>query len=131
MEEVREIYRDKGFEGELLEQVVAKITEDKDRWVDVMMKDELEMIKDDKSPVFIGGVTFISFLLIGLIPMLIYVIDFANPISGNLFLYTSILTGIGFLIVGLLKSFPSENCLVKSTMGEVRGFSICHPMVNK
>lgn len=113
VEEVREIYRDKGFEGELLEQVVAKITEDKDRWVDVMMKDELEMIKDDKSPVLIGAVTFISFLLIGFIPMLIYVIDFTNPISGNLFLYASILTGMGFLIVGLLKSFVNHTSRLK------------------
>ncbi len=116
VEEVREIYVAKGFEGELLEQVVAKICEDKDRWVDVMMKDELEMIKDDKSPVMIGGVTFLSFLLIGLIPMLVYVTDFINPIEGNLFLYASILTGFGFLIVGLLKSYVNHTSWLKGVL---------------
>ena len=61
IEEVREIYRNKGFEGELLEQVVAKITEDKDRWVNDMMKDELEMIEESKSPFAMGTTTFIAF----------------------------------------------------------------------
>ena len=60
-EEIRDIYREKGFEGELLEQVVEVITSDKDRWVDVMMKDELSMMETNKSPFAMGAVTFISF----------------------------------------------------------------------
>lgn len=50
VEEIREIYAAKGFEGDLLEQVVAVIISDKDRWVDVMMKEELELSQPDKSP---------------------------------------------------------------------------------
>lgn len=61
-EEVRNIFKAKGFEGELLEQVVDVITEDEERWVDVMMKEELEMIKQVKSPFAMGLVTFISFI---------------------------------------------------------------------
>ena len=75
-EEIREIYRAKGFEGELLEQIVDKITEDKDRWVDVMMKEELEMIQENKSPITMAAVTFISFIIVGFVPLIIYVLDY-------------------------------------------------------
>ena len=63
-EEVREIYAKKGFEGELLEKVVDVITSDTDVWVNTMMKEELEMIEEDRSPFWIGTTTYISFILI-------------------------------------------------------------------
>jgi vacuolar iron transporter family protein len=43
IEEVREIFRDKGIHGELLERVTKEITSDKKVWVDVMMRDELHL----------------------------------------------------------------------------------------
>ncbi|NND62448.1 MAG: hypothetical protein HKN48_04580 [Flavobacteriaceae bacterium] len=115
-EEIRDIYRAKGFEGELLEQVVDVITSDKDRWVDVMMKEELQMMEETKSPFYMGLVTYISFLLIGLIPLMTYVWDYINPIEGNLFLIASILTAIGFIIVGFLKTYVTETSLWKGIL---------------
>jgi VIT1/CCC1 family predicted Fe2+/Mn2+ transporter len=115
-EEVREIYRDKGFEGELLEQVVTVITSDKDRWVDVMMKDELEMIKEDKSPYKMGLVTFISFLGVGLIPLVVYVSDYISPHSGDLFFQSSIATAIGFILIGGLKSQVTQTTIWKGIL---------------
>ena len=107
-EEVRDIYRAKGFTGDLLEKVVAVITSDKDRWVNDMMKEELEMIEDDKSPVYIGGVTYVSFISIGLIPLVVYVVDFISPLDRDLFHTASILTAIGFLIIGWLKAYVNQ-----------------------
>lgn len=107
-EEIRDIYRAKGFKGDLLEQVVQVITSDKDRWVNDMMKEELEMIDEDKSPVYIGAVTYVSFILIGLIPLIIYVLDYLNPGERNLFAISSILTAIGFLIIGILKAYVNQ-----------------------
>ena len=112
-EEVREIYREKGFEGELLEQVVEVITSDKDRWVDVMMKDELSMIENNKSPFAMGAVTFISFILVGLIPLVLYVYDYAFEFSGNLFLSTCLLTSLGFIVIGFLKTYVTETSKIK------------------
>jgi len=42
-EEIREIYRERGFSGKLLEQVVDKICSDPKIWLDVMMRDELNL----------------------------------------------------------------------------------------
>lgn len=113
-EEIREIYRQKGFDGDLLEQVVNKITEDNDRWVDVMMKEELEMIKETKSPFQIGLVTFISFLIMGFIPLMVYLTDFFISLSIQLFTTSAILTAIGFLMIGYLKSIVNHTSAVKS-----------------
>ena len=107
-EEIRVIYKEQGFEGELLEEVVKVITSDKDRWVNVMMKEELVMFDDDKSPLIIGGVTYFSFILIGVIPLLVYVLDYIYPFNYNLFLLSSILTAIGFIIIGWLKAFVNQ-----------------------
>lgn len=115
-EEIREIYAAKGFEGQLLEDVVDTITEDKDRWVDVMMKEELQMSKETKSPFLIGLATLISFILIGFIPLIIYVIDFIWGMEANRFLYACILTSLGFIFVGAMKSYVTRTSLVKDVL---------------
>lgn len=107
-EEVRDIYRAKGFEGELLEQVVAKITEDKDRWVNVMMKEELEMLPVTKSPFSMGAVTFISFLIAGFIPLLVYLLDYAQNLDVDLFMVSCLLTSAAFIGIGFLKSYVTQ-----------------------
>lgn len=110
-EEVREIYRAKGFDGELLEQIVEVITADKDRWVDVMMKDELNMIEESNSPFMKGLTTFISFLLVGFIPLMTYVADYIFNIkeSFNLFFGAAFLTSIAFIFIGYLKSIVTQS----------------------
>jgi vacuolar iron transporter family protein len=109
IEEIREIYEKKGFKGELLEQVVAVITSDKDVWVDTMMKEELEMMDEPKTPLRSASMTFVSFLLIGFIPILAYVFQGMFGIDpAQLFLYSSLLTGLGLSIVGYLKSIVTE-----------------------
>ncbi|MFN8415208.1 MAG: VIT1/CCC1 transporter family protein [Cytophagaceae bacterium] len=115
IEEIREIYRNKGFEGELLEQVVAVITKDKDVWVDTMMKEELEMVRDDsKTPFKTAFVTFLSFFAIGSIPLMSYVLQGLFDIPDEkLFFISCVFTGIGLTIVGILKSKVNERSLLR------------------
>lgn len=113
-EEIVDIYKAKGFKGELLEKVVDQITSNKDLWVAEMMKDELNLMEETKSPFKIGLATFISFILVGFIPLLVYLWTFFNPSSINVFLWTSILTGIAFVIVGWLKSNVNQTSSIKS-----------------
>jgi VIT1/CCC1 family predicted Fe2+/Mn2+ transporter len=46
-DEVRQIYRAKGFSGPLLEQIVATITANPDVWVAVMLAEELRLVPID------------------------------------------------------------------------------------
>jgi vacuolar iron transporter family protein len=49
IEEIRTIYRKKGFEGETLEKIVEVITSNPDVWVNVMMSEEFQMSPPEKS----------------------------------------------------------------------------------
>lgn len=111
--EIKEIYRKKGFDGDLLEQIVNKITADKEIWVDTMMKEELEMLPSLKSPISIAVSTFLSFITIGLIPLLVYLIDFINPMNINLFNCSCVLTLIAFGLIGILKSYVNERSMAR------------------
>lgn len=113
--EIREIYEAKGFDGELLDKVVDVICADKDRWVDVMMKEELEMQEETKSPFAMGAVTFVSFIIVGFIPLLVYVYDYASGgWDTDLFLWACLLTGLAFMTIGYLKARVTENDVIRS-----------------
>jgi VIT1/CCC1 family predicted Fe2+/Mn2+ transporter len=115
-EEIRDIYREKGFEGELLEQVVEVITDDRERWVNVMMKEELGMIEEQKSPFMMGLVTYLSFVSIGVIPLLVYVVDFFTTTDRPLFLYSCLLTSLGFIFIGFLKTYVTQTSRIKGIL---------------
>ena len=117
VQEIREIYEAKGFKGELLEQVVEVITSDNDVWVDTMMKEELEMNKDEKGPIKTAFATFLSFNLVGIIPLLAYI--FAQILDlkqDNLFLISCLSTAAALMFVGFLKSKVTEKPFLKGIM---------------
>jgi VIT1/CCC1 family predicted Fe2+/Mn2+ transporter len=103
-EEIREIYRRKGFKGKDLERAVKIITSDKETWVKTMMLEELNMIEDKKSPIRAGVVTFVAFFALGLIPVLTYVASYLFGFNGDLFLTTVILTLVAMFAVGSVRS---------------------------
>jgi vacuolar iron transporter family protein len=117
VQEIREIYATKGFEGELLDQVVEVITRDKDVWVDTMMKEELEMSKEEKPAVKTALATFISFNLVGFIPLLAYVMALLIDIQSEwLFPMSCIATAIALGIVGYLKSIVTKKSSLQGVL---------------
>jgi len=103
-EEIREIFSEKGFSGQQLDDAVEIITSNKEVWVDTMMKDEFGIFEDPTSPLKSAFVTFVSFNLIGFIPLLAYILSyFSNSFRGNTFTLSIILTSIAFFIVGSVK----------------------------
>jgi VIT1/CCC1 family predicted Fe2+/Mn2+ transporter len=98
-EEVRQIYRDKGFEGEELEKAVQLITSDKDRWVQTMLTEEYGLPTEIRSAWKAALSTFTAFVACGLIPLVPYLFGVRNS-----FYVSSALTGVTFFIIGSVKS---------------------------
>ncbi|HEX6479772.1 MAG TPA: VIT1/CCC1 transporter family protein [Ktedonobacteraceae bacterium] len=67
--ELRAIYRDKGFSGPLLQQVVGHLTANKERWHRAMVRDELGVVEETSiNPLQQGVQIGLSFVVGGLIP---------------------------------------------------------------
>lgn len=108
-EEIREIFRLKGFEGDLLEQVVDVITADRRQWVDTMLVDEWGLSLTRVSPLRAATVTLIAFVTIGFVPLLAYVLlPTGSWEPATLFRVSVVTTGATFFGVGALKSLVTE-----------------------
>lgn len=70
IDEIREIYRKKGFSGELLENIVTTITKDKESWLKALVKEELGLEKIDKSTIFtISATVGVAALVASFVPI--------------------------------------------------------------
>lgn len=117
VEEIRQIYRRKGFRGKDLERAVKVITSNKKLWVDTMMADELGLMEERASPVKKGTVTFIAFLLIGSIPLIPYFLSyFSETIKESVYPLSIVMTALAFFFVGSAKVFVTKKNWLKSGM---------------
>jgi len=104
-EEIRRIFAQKGFEGDMLERAVQIITSDKTLWVDTLLKEEYDLPASGMIPWKAATATFIAFLLIGFIPVFPFLWNFFSQYQlHNPFLWSSISTGCSFFAVGAIKS---------------------------
>ena len=108
---------EKGFTSELLDEIVKVITMRKKVWVDTMMKEELGLIEDDKKPLDAATSTILGFIVIGVIPLIPFVIILALGLTGQAsesFVHSVVFTSIAFFLIGIIKGKIVKKPLIRS-----------------
>lgn len=99
-------------------------------WADWMMRHELEM--EDMSgatPAKDGMVTFLSFLVFGVIPLLPYLAFWGRDVSANmLFVMASTATVVALLALGFARSVVTREARIRA-MGEVFGVGLIAALI--
>jgi VIT1/CCC1 family predicted Fe2+/Mn2+ transporter len=110
-DEIKKIYQEKGFKGDLLDKIVETITANEDVWVAVMMAEEHKLAPADRSTALksaiIVGISAIIGSLIPLVPFLFL------PIGWSMIL-SVILTSIVLFFVGAYKAHVTIGKPVRS-----------------
>lgn len=111
-QEIREIFARKGFEGDMLAEIVETITEDKEVWVNTMLMEELGLNPHGRHPGRAGLATFLAFLLAGVVPLAPFLIP-GLPLE-TAFIISALVAGAAFLGVGLIKGALLNRPLLRS-----------------
>ena len=108
--EIKKIYKDKGFSGKDLDMIVNKITSDKKIWLNTMLNEELNLNFDIIGhPIKSAIRMFLSFLLGGMLPIIPFF--FSDGIFALSFAIGTSL--ISSFIVGSIKSKLAKNNIIK------------------
>jgi len=101
VEEIRDIYRQKGFDGEILDKIVDVITSNPDVWVNVMMSEEFQMTPPEKSRAFNSAILVGFSALIGsfipLFPFFFWTVNLSIILS-------IIIAALTLFVVGVYKA---------------------------
>lgn len=98
-EEIRQIFRAKGFKGEALESAVNVITEKRERWIETMMTEEHGLPPISRSPGRAALTTFLAFLACGSIPLIPFVFGLPATVEASV-----LMTGLTFFSIGSMRS---------------------------
>jgi len=122
IEEVRELYRRKGFSGRLLESIVKKITSDKKVWLDFMMQEELMLgrpeIKNAFNSAILVGAAAIIGSLVPLAPFLVF-LPIQTAIYASLVLSAAVLFAVGTVKAKLTVGSPLRTGLEMAAIGMI------------
>ncbi len=112
--EVEDILRKYGFKGKKLKCATGVFTSDENAWVDLMMRNEFNLTQENISPIKGGFFTFISFVAIGVIPLIAYIFrPILNWDTDQTFVATIFATLIALFLVGTIKSkFTTRNWFI-------------------
>jgi predicted membrane protein (TIGR00267 family) len=101
VEEIRDIYRQKGFDGDTLDKIVDVITSNPDVWVNVMMSEEFQLTPPERSRALRSALLVGFSALIGsIIPLAPF---FFLNVTLSIFLAVAI-AAITLFVVGVYKA---------------------------
>lgn len=107
-QEMYEIFEEKGLSAEDSKAVIDIMAKYPDFFVDAMMHYELEVEvpDEDDNPWIDGGITFASFIVFGIVPLLGYLIFYSVPGLGSqeLFVIACCLTAVTLFLLGAIKT---------------------------
>lgn len=111
-EEIREIYRKKGFSDKLLDDVVEKITSNEEVWLDEMMRSELGLLPVETRHALRSGVVVGLAAVVGsLVPLLPFLfLKMLQLTIGQAILVSLTISAITLFVVGAYKA--------KTTIGD-------------
>lgn len=114
-QEIEDIYKSKGFQGDELRTIVNKITSSKEVWLRTMLTEELGLnLEILGSPLRGALVMFGSFLLGGVLPILPYFIVKAGIISSGIAIGVAIgISVLSSFIVGAVKARMAKKNWIK------------------
>lgn len=99
LEELRQILALRGLSGAVLNQATDEISQNKDKWIALMLTDEYGLTKDEPHPKKAALATFGAFLLAGSVPLVPFVLGVQNAFQISVFA-----TLITFFLIGTGKS---------------------------
>jgi VIT1/CCC1 family predicted Fe2+/Mn2+ transporter len=111
-EELRAIYREKGFSGRQLTGIIDHLTSDKDRWLNSLIRDELLLRPGEyRVPWKVGGAVGLSFVIGAFIPVLPFLLRL-----GQAPLAAALLSIAALFVVGAARSRYSHRTWLRSGM---------------
>lgn len=107
--ELYEIYRQQGYPDEDARHMVEIKTRDPERWVEAMMVEELNLLPDERKPLYSALATFAAFVLAGVLPLLVYLTGLLIAVPGEArFPVAAGLSGIALFGLGAAKVYVTR-----------------------
>jgi VIT1/CCC1 family predicted Fe2+/Mn2+ transporter len=108
-EEVREIFRNYGMDELNLDSIVSAVTSDRNRWVQVMLREEYGLSTATPTALVAALVTFAAFMLVGALPLAPFLVNLVSPnLWPRPYMWSTLMTGTAFFLVGAIKSLFVE-----------------------
>ncbi len=111
-EEIRQIYMQKGFKGDVLEQIVTTITSDKQLWIDTMLTEEYGLQKTNQNPIKSATSTFTAFIIVGIMPLIPFLMPSLE--QNHQFILSTCIAGIMFFLIGTLKNLVLNQPILRA-----------------